>query len=728
MISKHKAGCVSLAILLFCLLVPPASAQAPTDSTRTEDTGEAVLESLVEDDISADPTVLLEALEQLRESPLDINAATADELAEIPYITPLLAERIVRHRTENGPFTSIPGLRLVEGMDEGVYSDSRPFLTIGARLAPVAVRPSAYPRALDLGTVARGLRFEVRQRVQRRLDLGRGYRERDTTRTAYLGTPERLYTRLSARYRRNVSVNLTLEKDPGERLGFDGQVGFDYLSAHLALRQSGRIDALVVGDFALEYGQGVALWRAGGFGKGREAVRPLVKNGRGPTPYGSVEENQFFRGAAASIALAPWLYASAFASRRTLDASTLALADPTTLAGEEQVGEVQVAEGVVATSLAATGFHRTPGEVARKDALGETLGGGGLEVRRRTGTLAVTAGVVGYHARFDAPIQRGDRAYQAFRFDGQEATMVSAYGSVKTRAFEAFGETARAPTGALGGLGGAIVDLDALELIVVARHYPRDFVSLHGYGFGERNGATQNETGVYTGLRLAPSARWTVSAFYDQYRFPWATFSNPRPATGSEALLFVEHRPVRWLQLYAQARTETRDRSSRAALPTGGALGSLGRETRQSLRLHGSYAANRRLRLRARAEVARYRRSDGEGDGWDVGTLLYQDVRYSVSAPLQLDARLLLFDTDSYNARLYAFENDVFGVLSNPVFSGQGTRFYLLVRYNTPLDGLQLQAKLAQTRFAGRERVGSGLNEIEGDTVRDLTLQVRYVF
>ena len=302
--------------------------------------------------------------------------------------------------------------------------------------------------------------------------------------------------------------------------------------------------------------------------------------------------------------------------------------------------------------------------------------------------------------------------------------MLSAYGSVKTRTVEAFGEAARAPTGAVGGLGGALADLGGLELIVVARHFPRNFVSLHGYAFGERNGATQNETGLYTGLRLVPTPQWTVSAFYDQYRFPWTTFSTPRPSAGSEALLFAEHRPARWLQLYVQARTETRDRSAPVRLGPGAEAGGLGRETRQSLRLHGSYAASRRLRLRARAEWARYRQSGP----WETGSLVYQDVRYALSKGLQLDARLLLFDTQSYAARLYAFENDVFGVLSNPVFSGQGARFYVLARYDTPLSGLQLQAKWAQTRFAGRETVGSGLNQVDGDRVRDVTVQVRYTF
>src|SRR5690606_26635564 len=167
---------------------------------------------------------------------------------------------------------------------------------------------------------------------------------------------------------------------------------------------------------------------------------------------------------------------------------------------------------------------------------------------------------VGYRARFDDPIAPGDRPYQRFDFTGEEATTGSVYADLRTRSFQAFGEVARGPGGALGALGGATAEVsNALDVLVIGRHYARDFVSLHGYPFGERNGVGQNETGVYVGFRLRPARTLTVSAYVDQYRFPWLRFAVPRPSGGQEAMLFVEHRPQRWLRYYVQARTETRE-------------------------------------------------------------------------------------------------------------------------------------------------------------------------
>ncbi|MEM8559212.1 MAG: helix-hairpin-helix domain-containing protein [Bacteroidota bacterium] len=726
-------------VLLTLLLSPVVFAQSPADSTDTEALDEAVLETLVDDDVSGDPTVLLETLEDLRDNPLDINRATAEQLALIPSISPILAETIARFREQFGEFDSLPELRAVEGVTEDVYAAARPYLSIGEVLDVVAPAPSAYPNVPSLQQVVRGLRYEVRQRVQRRLDEGRGYSDAlrdDTTRSSYSGSPERIYTRLRATYRRQVSANLTLEKDPGELFTWapdQGSYGYDFASAHVAVLDAGRLDALIVGDFTAEFGQGVALWRPSGFGKGRE-LRPIVRSGRGLRPYSSVEENQFFRGVAATVAATPELYLSAFGSRRSLDANVVR-AD-TSLAGSlaGSPGDAFGDTDALATSLPITGFHRTATELARKDALDETLFGGATELRLDRATV----GLVGYTARFDTPIQRGARDFQRFDFEGETASMLSAYFDVtllRNRdgggGYQAFGEVARAPGGAVGGIVGTLAKLGReVEALVVARHYPRDFVSLHGYAFGERNGVTQNETGLYLGLRLRPARNWTVTGFFDQYRFPYLRFTVPRPATGYEALLYVEHRPTRWLTVYAQGRTETREVGLDVADPNGSVVGGLTTETRQTLRLHGSYLANRALRLRARVEVARYQeaRLGGEPDGdAEFGVLLFQDVRWQTTDWLRLDARLTFFDTASFDARLYQFESDATGVLTNVVLTGRGTRAYLLATIE-PMERVRFQAKLSQTRFEDRFTVGSGLDEVEGPQVRDLTVQLQVQF
>ena len=720
-----------LGVLLVLLAPLAASAQeTPADTVAVPEV-EDEFEALAEDDLAADPTILLELLESLQDNPLDVNTASATELAQIPSLDAGLAAAIVRYRLTNGPFTSLPGLLSVDDLTEEAYLLARPYLTIGRPVAPIADAGPRFPTAPSFGAVVDGLRYTGTQRLQRRLDLGAGYEGPDSTRT-YPGSPERIYTRLQATYRRQVSLNVTLEKDPGEAFRFDDATntyGYDYQSAHFAVLDAGRIDALVVGDYSAEFGQGVALWRASGFGKGPDAVGGPVRSGRGIRPYGSVDENNFFRGAALSVAVVPNVYVSAFASRRSLDASVF-VPDSSDLADPDLPDAI--AEGTVVTSLGADGLHRTDREIARKDALDETLVGGGVEVRRSTRDVEGRLGVVATRSTFGTVLAAGTRPDERFDFEGDEATVVSVYADAKARAGQAFAEAARGAGGGFGGVAGVRADLGGgADLLVVGRHYDPDFTSFHGYPFGERNGAGRNETGVYVGARVRPSRTWTVNAYLDQYRFPFLRFNEPRPTRGHEALAHVEHRPRRYLRVYAQARTETRETGLDVpgAVP-GSLVGGLAEETRQTLRLQGEWDATRALRFRARVEGSRYVPPRGAGAlvpeaaPTQTGSLVYQDVRWQALRWLRADARLTLFNTDGYASRLYAYENDLTGVFAIPALAGRGVRAYVLLTAK-PTEAVTAQLKLATTFLRGVRSVGSGANEVDGSAVRDLGVQVR---
>ena len=700
LIGLHHA--TRILVLAASLLAHPVAAQTPPDTADADVALEAILEDL--DDTLGDPAQLVERLADLRAHPLDVNTASAEELTQIPAFGPAMARRIVRVRSRDGPFATVDALRAVNGVTAGVLQAARPYLTAGRSSESTTQRFSQIVEALQ---------GEWIQRAGRRLDLGRGY-EDDTTRTTYAGSPNRFYTRLRIRSQRHLRLNVTVEKDPGERFAWDpatGTYGFDHVTAHLALSDLGRVKTLVVGDYVANFGQGMVLWRSSAFGKGREVVRPLARAGQGIIPYGATEENRFFRGVAVAVRLARGVTMSALASRRALDA-TLGEGPLPEEAAFEEPGE--------ATALSRSGLHRTPSERSKKDAVREDLLGGNLDVQRGV----VRVGMVGYHSRFDRPFRPGGAPYQRYQFDGQRATMAGAYADVFMGGVHVFGEAARSPA-AFGGIVGMTVRLsEQAEAVVLARHYPRDFVSLHGYAFGERNGATTNESGYYAGLQVRPAPAWRLAAFVDHYRFPWVRFGVPRPSTGYEAFVVVEHRPRRWLTVYLQGRSETKEAGALHRDAQGRHLDALQTETRQSLRLHGDYRFSPRLRLRARLEAVRFA-APGSSDAY--GLVLYQDVRWQPLRTLQLDLRLAFFDTDTFEARVFTYENDLLYTFSVPAFSGRGQRTYVLIQW-TPTPRLTLQAKAAATRFEDARTVGSGLDETDGNRLREVRAQLRWRF
>ena len=90
---------------------------------------------------------------------------------------------------------------------------------------------------------------------------------------------------------------------------------------------------------------------------------------------------------------------------------------------------------------------------------------------------------------------------------------------------------------------------------------------------------------------------------------------------------------------------------------------------------------------------------------------------------LNLDLRYALFRTDSYDTRLYTYENDILYAFSIPSFSGEGQRFYLNLRWKTKAN-INLYMKYSLTSYQDRNTISSGSNQIEGNRLSEFKFQV----
>lgn len=686
----------------------PDSARADRrpDSTGAFDSIERVLDRRVSDTETTGRTA--EALTRLARNPLDVNRASAEALSALPQLSPALAQRIVQRRSEQGGVASLDDLVSIDGIDASRLRALRPYLIVGGDTAGEASGPYPSPPALD--TVVSHLEGSFMQRMTRDLDPGRGFQD-DSSRTTVPGSPARLTTRLRLHYDRRVQLALTLDKDPGEALRWDPQTdtyGFDHIAGNFALRDFGRLETLVVGDFTAQYGQGVALWHGLTFGKGRDPVSPLVRSGRGIVPFQSTSENRFFRGVAGTLALTPELSVSGFVSRRHRDA-TLDSSRATAPSADAPIP---------ARTLSTGGRHRTDRELRRKNTFGLTTLGGALEYQAANLHLGLT----GYRSHFDRPLRPSDAPYRRFDVSGTRTAMMSAFATAFVDDYTLFGEVARSPSGVFGGLAGASLDHEAgVQALLLGRYFPPPFQGLYNSAVGE-SGSTQNEIGVYTGLRLRISKRWRIGAYVDQYRFPWLRFGVPRPTTGLDTRVVVEYEPRPWLSSYVQMRAEREGAGTEGHGPGHRLLEQVQTEHRQSIRWHTEYTFSDALTLRTRLQGSRFAT---ETDAPSYGVLLYQGLRLQPLSSLQLDARLTFFDTDGYAARLYAYEHDLLYSFSVPVLFGRGHRSYLLAQY-TPTPAVTFEAKYGVTWYPHRQTIGSGLSATEGNRVRELRLQVRW--
>ncbi|PLX06079.1 MAG: hypothetical protein C0596_16450 [Marinilabiliales bacterium] len=110
------------------------------------------------------------------------------------------------------------------------------------------------------------------------------------------------------------------------------------------------------------------------------------------------------------------------------------------------------------------------------------------------------------------------------------------------------------------------------------------------------------------------------------------------------------------------------------------------------------------------------------------GYMVYQDIQYKPqNLPFTFTGRFAIFDTESWDTRIYAYEPDVLYAFSVTAYYSQGSRLVFIVKYSA-LDNLDFWFRIANSYYHDKDELGSGLDAIEGKNRTDVKLQVRYKF
>jgi len=691
----------------FLLLGRPAAAQEfPRRAPALDQLAQELFAEIQTDQVPYED--LYGTLLSYYQSPLNLNTATAEELRALPLLSEKQVVALLRHRQTAGPLLSLYELQAVPEWDVRAIERVAPFVTV-ASTSPNAVRGSLWQRIKHEENNAVLLRYE------RVLQQRKGYSPVDTFQgrptLRYLGSADAVALRYRVSHAHDFSLGFTAEKDAGEPLAWrpaSNQYGPDFLSAHFVLHEQGRLKTLALGDYQLQFGQGLLLSSGLAAGKGAETITNLRRASLGVRPYAALLENTFFRGTAATYRLGRRWEATAFASHKNIDANTRQSTD--SLAQFDEFS----------SSLLVTGLHRTATELASRQRLRETVGGGHLGYLSADGNLALGFTAVGTH--YGTALLKRPEPYNRYEFSGQNNLAVGTHYSYGWRNLLLFGEGGRSSGGGLGTVNGLLASLGpAVDASVLVRHYDADFHTFYGNALSE-NTRNINESGLYVGLKVRPLARWEVSAYFDQFRFPWLRYRVGAPSQGQDALLRVAFTPTKTSLLYAQYRARLKPLDLPTSL-TGRALPLPGQQLRHSLLLYADVQPTAQLGLRTRLQASYLRADDNQP--WRRGFVLSQDATVQLARRVSLAARYAVFDTDDYDTRQYVFEQDVLYAVSVPALYGQGTRAYAILQ-TTLNKHFTLWLRYADTRYRHQSTVGSGLEEIKGAARSEVTAQVRY--
>jgi hypothetical protein len=646
---------------------------------------------------------IYEVLFQLYLNPIDINKADSEVLQATYLLNPSQITNLLTYRSQSGPLLSLYELQAVPEFELQTIENLIPFVTIG----DAGLRSKKF-----WDRVKEEEQAYVLLRHQRTWETRRGFTPADTSSNGtlssrYLGDPNNVYLRFRIQHARDFSMGVTLDKDAGEQFTWDGKTaryGFSFLSFHFTRYAVGKWKTIALGDFQASFGQGLVFGAGYTLGKGAETVPTVRRSSIGILPYTAALEFGFWRGIGVTRQLKNW-QVSLISSHNSRDGRISVTED-----GLESQSEI-------ISSINQSGLHRTRSELATKNQFRETNLGGNAQYTHPSGKFQV--GTNALFTQFDRPWVRDTQLYNQFEFAGQSNAVSSIYFNYNWKNFFLFGESAISKSGGTGSVAGFVSSLSKqVDFSLLWRKYDRDFHSFFASGFAE-NTRPINEQGVYLGVQIRPEKHWKINGYYDFFKFPWLRYRVYAPSTGYEWLVRISYQPTRNLTAFVQIREELKDRnltdSGEPSLPY---LVMPVKKLNGMLSLETNLSKN--LFLRSRVVFSRVEIEAKSTPGF----MVLQDVQYGQNR-WRVTGRFALFDAQTYDNRLYTFENNVLWTFSLPSFSGQGMRYYLLGQYQIN-PKLTAYFRFSRTSYTDRDVISSGLQTIDAPHQTDTALMLRY--
>lgn len=678
---------LTLSLVILRLLLP-CCVKAQQPGARYHSL-EELLESLAGEleEQEEELTAWLEELQLLHENRVNINKAGREELLKIPFINELMAAEILEFREKYGPFFTVYELASIPSINREIAEKLSFFIVAGETGSP-GEPDSLFKRKGYHDLMVRG---------GRTFPTAAGYRRDGDNPPAYQGSPEKIYTRYKYELPGKLQMGFTGDKDPGEPfMRKPARTGFDFCSYHAAIRINDRIPVLVVGDYTARTGQGLVLWQ--GFALGRTSdVMGASRNQSTITPYTSSDENRFFRGAAATFKMWNGSLNLLVSSRKT-DAN-LAMEEDSTMHF---------------TTLQTSGYHRTCSEISDRKSVRHSVAALFYTVT----SSRLKAGFTALAETFGLPMNQGEQLYQKFLFRGKENLNAGIDYRWVTTNVQFYGEAAVSRSGGMAFFQGMEARLhDQMQLSLSCRHFQRNYHATWANAFAV-NDKANNETGLFAGLRIFPAAKVTLSACADWYTRPWLVYGTASPSSGSEWMARADLKISRRLSGTIRVRSRVKP-----AKDHDGNLYVTETGTRDNLRVQASYLLNDRISLQTRAEMSQIRSRDREN-----GIMISQNLTWTpAKGPLSANLRFSWFRTDSYDTRIYTFENDVLYAFSSLSFYGEGIRSYINIRGNLTRNTC-VWFKIANSCYFDRDKISSGHQEIGNNSKTEVKIEFRYRF
>jgi hypothetical protein len=640
----------------------------------------------------------------LKTHPINLNSAKKEELISIQLLNDIQINNLLNHISKNGNLISIYELQSIDGFDIQSINKILPFVYVSDQFN------SAH---FNIKEMFKDGKHEFVSRYQTILEKQNGYFTPDSlTRllkpnSFYLGNPDRYFSRYTFQYNNNVSFAIAGEKDAGEEF-FKGtqKQGFDFYTGHIAIKNIKNVKSFVIGDYQATFGQGLTLWQGFAFGKSSSPLG-IKRSANGIKAYRSFDENRFFRGAAGTYNINN-IDITGFISRKKIDANP-------TLTDTLNNGEIDV---VGVSSLEVGGLHNTNNLIQDKGTITQIVFGGNASYNIRSLHVGYTA----QYMNLSAQLIKTPSLYNKFDFQGKNNFVNGVDYNYVFKNLNLFGEFSLSESGGKAFCQGLILALDPkLTFMAHYRNFDKNFQNLFGNAISE-NTLPQNEKSLYLGMEAKILKSLTFMAYFDQYKFSWLQYGKSSPSIGTDMFAQLNYTPTKKIDMYVRFRHRTKYENS----TLNNYYDYLSQQNQYNYRYNLSVQITPTIKLKSRIE---YTLVHKEMQPNEVGTAFAQDLIYkNLKSPISFTFRYAVFDSKSYDSRLYIYENDVLYSYSVPALYNKGQRTYIIVNWDVTRK-FEIWVRLAQFIYDNKNILQEGsLNQINSNHKTELKLQARLKF
>ncbi|MEO6189772.1 MAG: hypothetical protein ABIO44_04730, partial [Saprospiraceae bacterium] len=523
----------------------------------------------------------------------------------------------------------------------------------------------------------------------------------DSLNSAFQGTPDKMFMRVSLNNPGVYSAGMVVEKDAGEQWwAKTSPTGVDYLSAYVFFDKVNRhIKSLAIGDYRMRIGQGLILDNSfisssfldlGFFAKSPEFLKP----------YHSLQENKMLRGVAMNLDLGQHNTANIFYSKSRIDAnlneSNLEVSDPNL---------------IFLSSIQSSGYHRTKSEIEDRNSLGVSYRG--ITFKHDYANAYLGCGLVN---SYQDVVPTSDLApYQLFLPQIRNQWHGTIFHQLNYKGVLVFGEFAGDQKLNLAAMEGLLKGLGKYaDIAIVYRNFSPSFQSSLSQVFSA-NGKSQNEKGVLIGFNFFINKECRINLSWNSWQHPWLKYRVDLPSHAQEfSARFSFIRKRKWTT-YLQYIHRIKEQNT----PTD-QVNILENLNNESIRLHAEVKINSDWTWRARAEYHGFMDSKNHESGY----LIYQDLLFkSIEERTSGNLRFGFYQTDSYNTRIYTFENDMLYQFRIPAYFGTGAIGYLNIRTRIN-NSLSAEARFS-IQYSGYK---NQLPIHENSYNKEIKLQIHYSF